>query len=498
MRERELKLAVGDTFVLPPLVSRETGVASAEELPELELGSVYHDTSDLRLARHGVTLRYRVGEPAGPVWTLKLPIASHDASERDELDFQGGPAGIPAGARSLVSAWVRHAVLAPASAMSTRRKRWLLADADGGPIAELAQDDVSVLDDGRVAARFRELEIESLGPDLDRLLPIARQLQRAGAVPAAPVPKAVRALGARATAPPDVTPVFPAPDSSGGDAVRGAIAAGFLRLRANDAPARLGDVEAVHQLRVATRRLRSDLRTFEPVIDPDWAAGLTTELRWLGGMLGAVRDRDVQLDLLRRVTADLDADLQPLVADLEAAEATARRELLDAMSQPRYLDLLDRLVDASRSPLLAVGADRRARKALPPLARDAVRRLRRRGGRVGPADDDAAYHRVRIAAKRARYATEAVAPFLGTREPAHARLAKRIGELQDMLGTLQDAVVLEQDTRRFLAAREGDAAFAFAAGQLVGRLAGVRRDVRAAYPALWKRVLKAARAIDAR
>src|SRR5919106_3038392 len=120
MRERELKLAVGETFVLPSLEEPSTGVGKVEELPELELGSIYHDTADLRLARHGVTLRYRIGEENGPHWTLKLPVNGRDASERDELTFSEGPSVIPARARELVAAWVRHAHLAPAAAMTTR------------------------------------------------------------------------------------------------------------------------------------------------------------------------------------------------------------------------------------------------------------------------------------------------------------------------------------------------------------------------------------------
>jgi inorganic triphosphatase YgiF len=500
VRERELKLSVGDTFVMPTLADPAIGVAEARELPELELGSVYHDTSDLRLARHGVTLRYRVGEQAGPRWTLKLPVGgtTGPGAEREELDFEGGPGTIPAAARSLVTAWVRHAVLVPASAMSTRRRRWLLVNDSGSAIAELAQDDVSVLDDGRVAARFRELELESRGPALDALLPIARLLQRAGAVPAAPVPKAVRALGARATAPPDIVVPAPATRPTAAHAVRAALATGLVRLLDHDPPARLGDTEAVHQMRVATRRLRSDLRTFAPLLDRAWADGLADELRWLGGLLGQVRDRDVELELLARTGSDLAPEIDPLRADLETAQAASRAELMAALGQARYLDLLDRLVEAARQPMLDVGAQRRAKRALTPLTRQAARRLLRRAARIARDDDDAAFHRVRIAAKRARYAAEAVAPFMGRRWSGYARLAGRAAALQDRLGTLQDAAVLESDARRVLASREGDAAYAFAAGQLVGRLAAVRDEVRGSYPKLVRRAARAAKAIGAR
>jgi CHAD domain-containing protein len=105
---------------------------------------------------------------------------------------------------------------------------------------------------------------------------------------------------------------------------------------------------------------------------------------------------------------------------------------------------------------------------------------------------------VRILAKRARYAAEAVGPFVDTRRAPHARFARRAAALQDALGTLQDCVVLERDARRVLELREGDAAYAFAAGQLVGRLQGTRHEVRGVVPALVKRVSKAAAALNAR
>ena len=129
MGELGVKLAIGDTFVIPPLFEGgDTAVAMVTDLPELELGSIYHDTVDLRLARSGVTLRYRIGDEGGPCWSLKLPVPDGQPGEHEELSFAGGPADIPAAAKDLVSAWSRRGHLAPAAALSTRRRRWRLAD----------------------------------------------------------------------------------------------------------------------------------------------------------------------------------------------------------------------------------------------------------------------------------------------------------------------------------------------------------------------------------
>ena len=237
MGELDLKLAIGDTFVLPPLSEDgDTAVATVTDLPDLELGSIYHDTVDLRLARSGVTLRYRIGDRRRTVLVAEAAGSQWRSRRARGAQLPGGPADIPAAARDLVSAWARRGHLAPAAALSTRRRRWLLAAADGTDLAELVQDDVSVLDGERVIGRFRELELESRGAALDQLQPIVVALQRAGATYSEPVPKSVRALGPRAAAAPDVVVPVPDPEAPAGEAVRFAMAGGTRRLMENDAP----------------------------------------------------------------------------------------------------------------------------------------------------------------------------------------------------------------------------------------------------------------------
>ncbi len=234
-------------------------------------------------------------------------------------------------------------------------------------LADLIQDDVSVLDGERVIGRFRELELESRGAALSQLQPIVLALQRAGATHSEPVPKSVRALGPRAAAAPDVVVPTPDPQAPAGEAVRFAMANGTRRLMENDAPTRLGEVEGVHQMRVATRRLRGDIGTFEPLIDAPWGNALADELRWLGDLLGAVRDRDVQLASLASDDADLQGDLTQLRAAISAACEAAREELMAALAGSRYLDLLERLVQAARDPLLTAAAQRPASEVVPDL-----------------------------------------------------------------------------------------------------------------------------------
>jgi CHAD domain-containing protein len=484
VRERELKLAAPGSLVVPDLTDDHLGVLAMEEMPELSLRSTYHDTADLRLARSGVTLRYRTGDESGPAWTLKLRIPGRDATERDEHHFAGEPDTMPADAVELVTALVRTAPVQPVATLATRRRRWRLCGADRQPLAELFDDEVSVLDGERVLSRFRELELESRGPDLAALRPIAVRLRRAGAVLAEPMPKAVRALGPRASASPDVMVAAPGPDATGRDAVTAALASGLQRLIANDPPTRLGDVEGLHQMRVATRRLRSDLRTFRPLLDTAWANALRGELQWMADLLGAVRDLDVQLGRLEETASDLLPDLRPLTDGLRQRREIAVAALRDGLISDRYRILLDRLVDAVRDPLLAPRAGRRAQTALPPLLERAWRAVEPLGGALEAGDPVERFHAVRIGVKRVRYAAEAMAPAMGPRQRAWTRLARVAGEVQDRLGAMHDDAVTIAEVRDALVTHP-DVGFARAAGRLEERASAAIDAARTSFPTAW-------------
>src|SRR5438477_4785399 len=265
--------------------------------------TVYFDTPDLRLARWGVSLRRRAGEG----WTLKLaPARPADNTaailERDELTFEGGARRPPAAALEVVRAYVRRSELVPVARLSTVRKRVRLAGAAGAHVAEVVDDEVSVRDGRRVAARFREIEVEVAGSDgMDGIItPLVTRLRGAGAGAPDPTPKHIRALGPRAIEPPEVaTEPLPA-DATARDVIKFDLAESVAALLHHDPLVRTGrDPEAIHQARVATRKLRSNLRTFGPLLDPEWTEPLRSELGWLAMGLGAVRDREVLLERLR-------------------------------------------------------------------------------------------------------------------------------------------------------------------------------------------------------
>lgn len=476
-------------FHLPPLAGLVDEIEVVDgEAVVVEL--TYYDTPDLRLARAGTTLLYR-GDDG---WVVRLGRGAADDPERRQHEhrFEGEAGQPPPAALDLVRALVRTSKVGPVARLRTRRRPVELRDSSGKTLGSVFDDEVTVLAGGRVAARFREVEFEiddaAPGGLADGLL---ARLKAAGAGPADPSPQIVRALGWRALEPPDVAVAHrlgPAPTA--GDVIRNALAASVARLVDHDPGVRLGDdPEDVHQARVATRRLRSDLRTFRDLLDADWTRSLRGDLKGVAQELGAVRDTEVLLDRLRtnaeRLPASDQASAKKIIQRLLQRWDEARAELRDALGSTRYAELLDRLVEAAHEPALLPDAEGPAADLLPPLARQPWDTLRTTVDELPDDPSDAELHEVRIEAKRCRYAAEAVAPAIG--KPARA-FAKAIAGLQDVLGEHQDAVVAEEWLREVASSATGREVF------VAGQLASLERleidRTRAAWGEAWQAASK--------
>jgi CHAD domain-containing protein len=481
--ERETKLQVPAGFRLPDLGG--DGLVAVEGEAR-RFGTTYVDTEDLRLARWGSSLRHREGQG----WTVKLPADGvGDLLARDERVFAGGdPRKMPVAAADLLRAYVRGAELAPVLRLRTVRRAVELKDELGRRVALVTDDEVSTMQGRRVAARFREIEVE-----LDEGVPketgeaIVRQLRAAGGE-IDNVPKLHRALGSRADAPPDV--LVPTLDRTATfrDVVRAALSSSFVRLVRHDAGARLGeDPEAVHQARVATRRLRSDLRTFRDALEPSWSDPLRDELKWLGLALAGVRDAEVLREHIRSAGARIRPQdrgaVDRLLLCVERRRDDAREGLLEALRSPRYVALLDAVVEASNEPRVLDGiATASAATVLPSFLDAPWKELVTAVERIAEEDGDEALHAARIHAKRARYGSEAVAPVFGKKARAFAEAA---ASLQDVLGDHQDAVVAGAWLRE-TAAAEPD--LAFVAGQLDALEVQAAQEARRGWPEAWKRL----------
>ena len=460
--------------------------------PEVhELVAVYYDTADLRLAADRVALRRRTGgHDAG--WHVKR---YQGGSDRDEVQLPPSrSAAVPAAVGAEVRAVTRGGALRPTVRMTTRRTEWPLLDADGKVLALVADDDVrtDLIADPAAGQQWREVEVELVDGDRALLKKVDKRLRKAGAIPAAAPAKIARALDGRW---PDTDPV------AGPEGSAAAIVGAYVRAQRDtlvdfDPRVRRDEPDAVHKMRVATRRLRSTLRTFRPLWDRSAADDLRSELGWLADVLGKVRDAEV---LEARLRGELDAVpvelvLGPvadrLLGGLAAQAARDRRALVTALNGKRYAALLDDLDE-----LLAAAPTERG---LRPAETYVPHRVRWAVGKVdalldtaeaaepgalplpGVLDRDTALHEARKAAKRARYAAEAAAPVGG---PGAAALATALEGVQELLGDQHDSVVTRDllRTTGLRAHAAGENAFTY--GLLHGRQAVGSADVEAGLPA---------------
>jgi CHAD domain-containing protein len=484
--EREVKLTVASSFAMPGLEGLGDGVVAVHRDPQ-DVWTVYFDTDDLRLARWGASLRHRLGQG----WTVKLPPERDgDVLVRPELTFAGHGKRPPAAAVDLVRAFARGGELAPRAQLRTTRRRTELRDGEGRLVADVFEDDVAVRDGRRVTGSFREVEVEIGDATPSELLEaLLARLRDAGADASDPASKYIRALG-----PVDLSPEVVVPDlgeeATVGDVFRRALAASVARLVVHDPVMKLGsDPEGVHQARVATRRLRSDLRTFRAFLDPGRAATLREELGRLAGVLGEVRDADVLLERTRRRSEELPGDhargASEVIASLAGERDSAHATLLATLRDTRYVLLLDHLVSEARAPALLPEADRRARDVAGSLVRRPWRSLAAHRRQLGKQPTDADLHDLRIRAKRVRYASEAVAPVVG--EPAQ-RLASAAARLQRVLGDLNDSVVAEAWLLGW-AAGDGRSPHGGGTARELARLESVdAARLRSEWPRAWKRL----------
>src|SRR5215472_181850 len=465
-------------------------VAGESDPEEQTLRAQYYDTDDLRLLRHGITLRRRTGGgDAG--WHLKLPLGE---DSRTEIRLPPGRSSrqVPAELAGLVRVFTRGAELRPVARITTVRQRRILLDEAGDSLAEVADDDVSaqVVGDPATLSQWHEVEVELTrgGPGLldAGLRPAGRQakLERALA-------DQLAAAGLPAGAPPQLASSRPGPTprSSAAEVIMAYARAQVRALMSYDPLVRRDVPDAVHQMRIATRRLRSLLRSFGHVLRRGELESLGGELKWLGDALGTARDAEVLDAHLRGALEKMPPELVlgPAAARVRVhfapVEAQARSAVLEALDSERYLALLDGLDRLLADPPLTAEAGQPAARVLPPAVRRARRRLRRaRGMPTGP-DRDAALHEARKAAKHARYSAEAVSPAFG--KPAR-RFAKRMQKVQSALGEHHDGVVARAVTRELgvEAHLAGENAFSF--GVLYEQDACRARDLEARARDAWK------------
>jgi CHAD domain-containing protein len=460
-REIESKFDVAPDFVLGDLGEMLNGPDGIDQR-QSELLSTYYDTADFDLLDARMTVRQRTGtDDTG--WHLKLPGEGFRTEYRWPLSAPAAgvdaqPPQPPSELADLIRPFTHDIGIVPVARLRVSRTRYRVLDAAGVLRFEVADDQVYVDSCGPVPiteTRWREIEVE-LGPAGRRrdLRAVGAWLLARDAYHSASGSKLERALRGRS-----LEPLEDAQVTTVGTVVLNylsaqidALTSGHVAIASTPVEtSTLSPDEAVHRMRVATRRLRSTLRTFTAVFDHHRVSWLDGELAWLASELGEVRDRQVLRARLARAVDELPAFLvvgpvAERVDQVLSSELRQHREALLATTRStRYHALFVELVQWRTAAPLTDEATKPGDQ-LDEYVGAAQRRLDRKLKRAGRRSaTDVELHSARKAGKRARYAGEAALPLLGKDAGELMRVAEN---LQNLLGEHQDAVVATELLRR--------------------------------------------------
>jgi CHAD domain-containing protein len=433
-------------------------IVRVEKRPMQTLDAVYFDTPAGDLAAKRITLRRRTGgTDAG--WYLKLPAGPHARTEvcaplgTANGRGDGRQEGVPSELLDVVLAIIRDRPLVPVARITTAREVHLLHGADGAVLAEFCDDRVTASraatpDTALAEQRWREWEVELAAPQANTKLMdlLSHRLLGAGATPASRGSKLARVLGTtqqdlarRRYGPgrPEEEAGNSAQDLDVADPVRRTLAEQIDELLVRDRAVRANADDAVHQMRVTTRKIRSLLQSSPDSFRLSDDTSILDELRELATVLGEARDAEVLADRYRRALDGLSAQLvrgpvrQRLIEGAENRYRTGLRRSLDSLRSPRYFRLLDGL-DALVAESPRAPADPKSARAAIKAGQKKVQKAAEAARHATEQDRDNAIHQIRKRAKRLRYTAAAIGATL---------VSDRAKAIQSLLGDHQDSVV---------------------------------------------------------
>ena len=500
-RDRDPRIPDTTTYRGPahagaPRLSDLDGVETVEVADDREvIEQERYDTADVRLAAAGITLAvHRLPDSAhwqltlpdgGPEEQLRVPLAAPDVEGVD-------PDAVPEQIDVLLRGVRRDEPVAPVGRIRVVRTTSRLRDLSGREIVTLTHDEVQVSTLGASTSVENWSEAEVTGADGAGTALLGRldaRLRDTGLVPAPHGAEAALASMVAELAP-------PAPRRRRGKkGAAGTVLLDYLgrqidRLRARELDLREDEPDAVHQMRVASRRIRSALRTFSGLLEGPRVDHVVAELQWLGRALAG--DRDVEV-IRARIESALDELPPELVLGPVRAQVTrhfARRQaesraaVLATVDGPRYAALQGALSRLLIDPPLAAPARRPAAKVMPGMVATTAAKLSKRMDAAVTGLDDEALHAARRTGKQLRYATEVVRPVVGRDAKAFSR---GLEELQDALGAHQDAVVARETLRELGAQAGAENQNGFTFGLLHGRDGARAEEVESTVADVWAR-----------
>jgi len=440
------------TGALPGTSNGSGATVSVSAKPIKRLVDTYVDTEDWRVGRSGYVLRVRRAGAQGEVTLKDTAGATAGLRRRLEITEPLPPDGIDSlGAEGPVGRRIRSLAgtrsLRPVLEVRTTRRPYELQVGEE-TVAEVALDETAIsAGDGQRPTRLRRVEVEVDARWVHALTPLVEHLRGSCGLQPATLSKfeaGLMAAGLEVPGPPDLGPTQSPSSPSVGDVAFVVLRRNLAAMTAHEPGTRLGeDPEELHDMRVAARRMRAALSLFKDML-PVRAQHFRDELGWLGRMLGAVRDLDVQLERIDEWAKELSQEdkgaLDELAGLLGRERDVARSQLLACLESIRY----ERLVSGF-SAMLRQGPSRRSAAARAPalaVVPDLVESRHRstskaakRAQRSGAPDD---FHRLRINCKRLRYALEFVAEIY---DGQTSKMVRSVVRIQDSLGLMQDARV---------------------------------------------------------
>ncbi len=426
-------------------------LAAATKLGTRKLSNVYFDTPDFVLHKQAIALRTR---KQGREWLQTVKCARSDDADTKNMSV-GGLAVRPEWeqpyrgtfdfwgidnekVRSLLMRPKVHAALTPLFETTFSRSTWRLTPAQGTTV-------LLMLDQGSIQANgatevISEVELELEHGETAHLFGLAMTLCADLPLQPAVLSKAERGFrlySGAALAPVKAVGSTVHRDQTPWEAFRTIIGDCLQQLQLNELGAEEDDIEFIHQMRVALRRLRAALRTFAQIVPPEFMAVALPRIRTLARALGHARDRDVLLgEILAPVRRALpqEARVAALCAAMEAESQAMRDHARAALASTEHAQLLlsfAALLHAQKSdvgaePILQFAAGRlnKLNKKLHKLAQ-AAEQL-----------DVVALHALRIGGKRLRYAIEFFAPLYLNKDAKRTQAA--LVAVQNSLGALND------------------------------------------------------------
>lgn len=470
-----------------------------------EITDTYFDTGDWRLYRAGYALRIRV-RAEGKESTFEATMKSLDPESystgaeglRSRREISEPIENMEPDALRQAPGLLGHYLrsldgslsLRPLFDVRTRRSAYAL-DFDGESAGEVVLDETEIpLQNVGEPVQLRRVEVEQDGRS--DLLAFVEELREGCKLTPARASKYEAALFASGLTPPEPPELGPAnvdESLTAGELAFAVMREQFGEFLAHEPGTRIGeDPEELHDMRVASRRLRVAMRVFSEAL-PVRMRRMRRELKRVADALGEVRDVDVQLEQLEDWVSGVGQEDREALGDLRGAlrerREKARRAMIRTLDSRRYVRFVETFTG-----YLVRGPSRRSRIACrpvlavgPDLIRHRYRRVRKLGDRLGEESSGEEYHKLRKRGRRLRYTLEFLSEIYG--KPASS-LVSALKTLQDVLGEHQDAEVAIEHLRRMsLAPRRGRKLpphAVFVMGGIAQRYAAQARQCRRQYP----------------